>query len=266
VVKSAQRVLEILEYFDHDRRSATVMDISRALSYPQSSTSELMRCMARLGYLYFNRSRRTYSPTARVAMLGSWVDTGLFRGGRAVELIDRIAARTGETVALSAGAIDYQLHHIHIVPGANEGAVTAQVGIFEPLLQCPQGELLLASYPDQQIRSAVRRVNADAKDPSQRVNVSEEFQKLASLRDQGWYIGVSSGSRRFGAAAMLLPRRKGTDRLVVSVLATPEVIERDGERILQIMLEERDALLPAEGAARGSFTAQRRNLEPKQIA
>ena len=41
-IKSAQRVLEVLEYFTHDREEATVMDIARAMGYPQSSTSELL--------------------------------------------------------------------------------------------------------------------------------------------------------------------------------------------------------------------------------
>src|SRR5207253_1159749 len=97
-IKSAHRVLEILEYFDREHRTATVMDLSRSLAYPQSSTSELLRCLTALGYLHYNRYRRTYSPTARVALLGSWVDPTLFRGGTVLTALDRVADRVGETV------------------------------------------------------------------------------------------------------------------------------------------------------------------------
>src|ERR1700741_4532772 len=99
-LKSAHRVLEILEYFDQDRPHATVMDMSRTLNYPQSSTSELLRCLTRLGYLHYNRFRRTYSPTARVALLGAWVKPDLFRGGPILSAIDKVAERVRETVVL----------------------------------------------------------------------------------------------------------------------------------------------------------------------
>lgn len=88
-IKSAHRVLEILEYFDQDRRVATVMEMSRTLNYPQSSTSELLRCLTRLGYLHYNRVRRTYSPTARVALLGAWVKPSLFRADRCCPRLTR---------------------------------------------------------------------------------------------------------------------------------------------------------------------------------
>jgi hypothetical protein len=41
---------------------------------------------------------------------------------------------------------------------------------------------------------------------------------------------------------MLLPRRRGGDRLVVSVLGTREVIQQRGDEILEILLEERKLL------------------------
>src|SRR3546814_12336581 len=50
VVKSAGRALQILEYFDDARREANMIDISRALHYPESSTSILLRSLVALGY------------------------------------------------------------------------------------------------------------------------------------------------------------------------------------------------------------------------
>jgi len=73
MVKSAQRVMELLEFFTAERPEATVMDIVRVLDYPQSSASELLRCLVSLGYLSYDRYRRTYRPTTRVPLLGSWV-------------------------------------------------------------------------------------------------------------------------------------------------------------------------------------------------
>jgi DNA-binding IclR family transcriptional regulator len=52
-VKSAHRVLEVLEYFAQGSGKATVMQIANDLAYPQSSTSVLLASLAKLGYLRF---------------------------------------------------------------------------------------------------------------------------------------------------------------------------------------------------------------------
>jgi DNA-binding IclR family transcriptional regulator len=243
-IKSAHRVLEILEYFDMNHRTATVMDLSRSLAYPQSSTSELLRCLTRLGYLHYNRVRRTYTPTARVALLGSWVEPTLFRGGTVMTALDHMVETVGETVALST-AVNYVVQHLHVVTGRGEDAIPEQAGNTEPLLHSPQGRLLLATYQDLQIRSALHRLNAEEPNPERRVKVNETIDEFGRIRKRGWLIDAQAKPEEgIGVVAVLLPPRKGRDRLALSVMARSEVIEQRGEEILQVMLEERDHILP----------------------
>jgi DNA-binding IclR family transcriptional regulator len=242
VVKSARRVLEVFEYFDRDRQAATVTDISRALHYPQSSTSALLRSLTEIGYLYHNRSRRTYSPTARLALLGAWVEPNLFRTGKAFAAVDRIAERTGQTVAISSGGRDYLVYHNHVVQGAREGAIPTHVGHREPLLHCPQGELIVASYPDREIRSALHRIDIFEKAPEYQFDPSQKFAELQALRQRGWKIAPTGHGPDQGAVALLLPRRRGGNRLVLSVLGQRELIQRCGEDILGILHEQSELL------------------------
>lgn len=257
VVKSARRVVEVFEYFDRDRRAATVTDISRALSYPQSSTSELLRSLTELGYLYHNRIRRTYSPTARVALLGAWVEPRLFRGGRAFAAVDRIAEKTGETVVISSGGRAYLCHSIHVVQGANEGAVPVHVGQSQPLLHCPEGELLVASYPDRGIQSALHHIHFFERAPEREFIPSQKLVELQALRQRGWKIAPTGHGPNCGAVALLLPRRRGGNRLVLSVRGQRNVIQQRGEDILGVMLEERDALAEDVGEAAHRPSVQR---------
>ncbi|MFC0302868.1 helix-turn-helix domain-containing protein [Sphingomonas sp. C8-2] len=244
-IKSAHRVLEILEYFDQDRRHATVMDMSRTLSYPQSSTSELLRCLTRLGYLHYNRFRRTYSPTARVALLGAWVKPALFRGGPVLSAIDRVADLVGETVILST-ASNYVVQHLHVIHGQEEDAIDAHVGDTLPLLHSPQGKLLLSSYQNDHIRSAVHRLNAEESDASRHVRLADVMEEMAALREKGWLVtDQADGS---GCIAVLLPARRGMDRLVISVLASREVIEQRSGEIIAALLDHRDEIDAVEGA------------------
>jgi DNA-binding IclR family transcriptional regulator len=241
LVKSARRVLEILEYFDQERRSATVGDISKKLHYPQSSTSILLRCLRDLGFLYYNRTAREYRPTTRAALLGCWAEGGNYRGGKMLDLVDAVAERLGETVVLSNACIDYAVHHIHVVRGSNDSAVVIRAGHSESVLHSAHGDIFLASYPDRQISLALHRMNAEERDPARRVNTSTRLTELQEIRRRGcWVVSFDRSVDAPGVAGMLMPRRKGADRIVVSVVARPEVIRSRGEEFLQVIREERD--------------------------
>jgi DNA-binding IclR family transcriptional regulator len=215
------------------------MDMSRTLSYPQSSTSELLRCLTRLGYLHYNRFRRTYSPTARVALLGAWVKPALFRGGPVLSAIDRVADLIGETVILST-ASNYVVQHLHVIHGQGADSIEAHVGDTLPLLHSPQGKLLLSSYQNDHIRSAVHRLNAEETDLSRHVRYADVMDELAGLREKGWLITEEDAGH--GCIAVLLPARRGMDRLVISVLAAPEVIARRAGEIISALLDHRDEI------------------------
>lgn len=233
MIKSARRVLEVLEYFDQDRRTATVMDIARSLGYPQSSTSELLRCLVTLGYLHYNRYSRIYQPTPRVALIGAWVDPDLFRDGVLLPAVDTIVQATGETVVLSS-AVNYTVQHIHVVHGTRPDSVIEHVGGTASLLHSAQGRLLLATYSDVHIRSAVHRLNADEPDPDRRVRPNELIDELRTLRRQGWAVETGMDGD-LGTVSVVLRQRRGGQRLVLSVMAKSAVIAARGEEIREII-------------------------------
>lgn len=88
VIKSAKRALELFEFFAGCRRPLAVCDVVNGLGYPQSSVSALLTSLTRLGYLSYDRHARRYTPTHRVAMLGSWVTDQLYSHDNLSRLID----------------------------------------------------------------------------------------------------------------------------------------------------------------------------------
>ena len=101
-VKSARRVLEILELFAQGLRQATVMDVANALTYPQSSTTALLSTLTTLGFLRFDPTDRTYSPTLRVMLLGSWMQDELFGEGSLVATMEHLRQLTRQTPFISS--------------------------------------------------------------------------------------------------------------------------------------------------------------------
>ncbi len=155
-VKSAQRVLEVLEYFSNDPPGTTVMDISRALGYPQSSMSELLCCLVNMGYLSRDRATRTYRPTARVAVIGLRVQPALFRRGALFSLMDELHELTGAVAVL--GMIQKcRLHHVHVV---GQDTPIWQYQLQSPL-HSPLGHVLMSTFDTAKISGVVHRLNSE---------------------------------------------------------------------------------------------------------
>ena len=247
MVKSAGRVLEVFEYFDANRQHASVMDVSRALNYPQSSTSELLRCLTSLGYLSYDALRRAYKPTARVAILGAWVEPELFRRGHLLSLMDALSERAGKAVVL-ATTVGLAVRYIHVIEAARhrpapQGALqksAPQGALQKPapqstqqkLLRSTTGRLFLSTFEDRKLRAVVHRLNAEESDQAQRVPLREVLADVEQIRRQGYAQARQADADRL--VAMLLPSTDADQPLAIGL---------GGEALSQAQIEPLAAML-----------------------
>jgi DNA-binding IclR family transcriptional regulator len=235
-VKSAERVLEVLRYFNADRQEATVMDIAREMGYPQSSTSELLRCLVQLGYLHRDRYARTYRPTARVALLGAWVQPKLFRRGHLLPMLDRLAEETGQTVFL-ASKVGLTIQYIHVVAPRDAGPATLAEGTTTYLLHSAPGKALLSTQDQEQTRKLIHRLNAETEDPVLRISFPAFVAELDHIRARGYAAGV--GEPGSAVVSILLPRTRANaatdERLVMGIHGPAEQIAENEEQLVGAM-------------------------------
>ena len=162
--KIARRVIEVLEYFDDNHREATVMDIVRRYNRPQSSTSELLSSLVDLGLLYKDPYSRSYCLTPRAALLGSAGQAGPVRDGRLVQLVDRLVAQTGLSVAIF-GMVGLNTQIVSLRTGTR-GVTPSTRNVFrgmqDPLGLSAAGWLLLSTIGLDGVAGAVRRLLAEA--------------------------------------------------------------------------------------------------------
>src|SRR3546814_11561894 len=100
VVKSAARVLEVLEYFSERQSASSAEEVRRTLGYPQSSTSILLRSLASLGYLNYEPLNRTFRPTIRVALLVAWLSEEIDEDRNPPKILRSQSERTGAWIIL----------------------------------------------------------------------------------------------------------------------------------------------------------------------
>lgn len=228
-IKSADRVLEIFEMFSGERQWVTVMDVARALNVPQSSTSELLSSLVRRGYLYRDRAARTFRPTARVALLGAWVQPELFRHGRLLPMMDGLQEDTGESIIL-ASLIGVDIKHVHVV-GEGLPAGLASGTEHHPL-HSPFGVALLSMMYRENVRKLVHRLNAES-DPALHRRYSDLEPQLNTVSRQGYTIGELGDGR--AAVAVLLPERAGEEQLAIGIAGPADRIAANSSQLVQTL-------------------------------
>ena len=149
--RSIKRTLEVLEYFDAEHITVSVGQISRALGYPQSSTSILLKNLGKLGYLHYDKASRTYRPTARVALLGRTVQSYLFGDGSVMSALEEISLQTGEAVILAAPA-GTVVQYIHVIPATNPVRMHLRSGAVRPMVGSAVGHLFLSALTNTELK------------------------------------------------------------------------------------------------------------------
>lgn len=237
VVKSAGRVLRILELFDVLRREALVSEVSDLLDMPQSSTSVLLRSLVVMGYLYYNPETRAFGPTTRVALLGSWINGPLVSDGPLMRLLERVNARTGLGVVLAARNQIWS-QYIHVVQATDPIRIFVVKGSKRPLVRSGTGHALLADLPDADIKRIAVRSNAEAREGEPLVCISALLEQVAAVRANGYAISHNAVTEGAGVIAMRLPRLINEERFVVGVSGTTDILRERQDDIVMALHEE----------------------------
>ena len=233
-VKSARRVLEIFEFFDNYRREATVIEISEALAYPQSSTSALLKSLVNMGYLTHNPLKRTYISSPRVALLGFWVSSLLTSGGGVLQMMRELNEQTGLHTTLVARNRIF-LQYLHVVPAKDPHAEQVAVGYRKYLTLSAAGHVILSSLPDQEVTKLAMRINAEAGpkgDPV--VNIKELLDIVADVRRLGYAAHIDP-TVWGGAVHVPLPARVNEQFMAVGLVAKREFVIEHTEELARTL-------------------------------
>jgi len=237
VVKSAGRVLKILELFDVLRREAPVSEVSDLLDLPQSSTSVLLRSMVVMGYLHFNPKTRAFGPTTRVALLGNWINGPMISDGLLMRLLQRVNARTSQAVVVAARNRIWS-EYIHVVQSTNPIRLFVVKGSRRPLIRSGTGLMLLADMSDSDIKRIAMRTNAEAEPAEPRVCIQTLMEQVGAVRKQGWACTLDTITKGGGMIAMRLPHVDEEEELVVGIAGITKDLIDNRDAYLEILREE----------------------------
>lgn len=244
VVKSTGRTMQILEFFDDHQGPANIAQVARALEYPQSSTSEIMRSLNALGYLSYNNRDRTFIPTSRVRFLGSWVLDQLHGEDRLSSLVRKVNAVSGQAAFL---AIRNKLEsqYIQVAQAVTSLRLHLTPGQRRPLLRSASGRALLKDVSDAEISKLVRRVNAEKRPDEKLICLNQLLDDVSFIRENKYFfLDKSEISPGAAVLVMSLPEEMFPTPTVIGVGAAAEILRPQTDALVAFMSDLiRDHLL-----------------------
>jgi len=239
-VKSAVRVMQVFELFDQLQRDARVSEMVEYLGFPQSSTSALLKSLVQTGYLEYLPSTRSYIPTPRIALLGSWIGGSPIRDGSIGRMMDELNAETGDAIALACISGIFA-KYIHVVQATNLMRMHVPIGSQRFLVWSAMGVPLLSDMSDDAIRLLVRRTNAEASSRQKSIDINQTLTHVEQFRKRGYFF--SRGLVTPGAAIICMrlpPNSASPDRpLAIGIGGLLEKMDKQEARYVRLL---RDAI------------------------
>ncbi len=171
-IKSVQRVFEILELFDQERRPLAAKEISRRLGYPLMSAHELLKSMHQLGYADFDAPNWTYSPSLALPVALEWVRDRVERHANILAFVNALNEQTKETINISR-RVDSDVKIIHGAESVYAVGVSVKVGTMMPVATSLTGIVSLALFDGNDLEKLLQEISVQ--DNFQAKNLDRTF-------------------------------------------------------------------------------------------
>lgn len=149
-VKSAARILDLLEMLSVVQGPMRLTDIARQMDMPKSSTVALLGTLSGRGYVELHGDGYRIAQRYRA---GDWIEgeNGLMRR-TAQAIMVALAARTGESCFLAIPAHDWDVQYVEKAISDNPLRYDIALPLLRPAHATSVGLVLLADQPDDVLR------------------------------------------------------------------------------------------------------------------
>lgn len=214
-VKSAERTLSLFELFSLCQRPLTVGEIATALAIPQPSVSMLVRNFTMLGYLEHDRVKRTYVPTVRIMLLGSWINRRFSKEFNLDQRLERLMQRVNASVFI---VIQNGIYAQYVLVQMPENPyLSVQSGLLRPITCTAPGRILLSLKSDAEIKAIARRCNAEVDAERLRIRPSRLLEIIRRARETGFAETAGDMTPNRAVIAMNIPNPSGKLPMAVGV-------------------------------------------------
>lgn len=263
-VKSAVRVLDLLELFSVTSEPLSVSDVARRLDWPKSSAQALLLTLTGRGYL--TRQDALYQLPAELR--GGWV--GGLRArllGLARPVMQRMAQESGESAFIGAMTASGRVQYLDKVPSPQDVRYDASLDHLRPAHCTSIGLVMMAHMPSTRIAAWLtpERLTAVTRHT---VTDPQRLQRILADGRRAGYVEVRDANVEGASgvsAAVFGPNGEVVAALNLGAPTARYVARR--QQLIDIVCREAAQLTTALGAgstAAPSRPTSRRSLQPSR--
>jgi len=183
-VKSAVRVLDLLEFFSVSEEPMGVSELSRLMLIPKSSMQALLGTLVARGYL--ERVTGGYQMSTQQKEQG-WVGGALARLRKVADpVMSDLVARTGESVFLSVLAPNHEMKYIAKAISHNLVRYDAPMSNTRPAYRVSSGICWLAALPEAELEEYLSSIAIERATARTVGNIKALRALIEKTREQGW--------------------------------------------------------------------------------
>lgn len=204
-MKSAARVLQLLELFDRVQTPLTLKEITHLTGMPQSSAAALLGTMIDMAYLAHDRRTHEYVPTTQVSHLGRWIgDDGVASDPFVQKAVETLNQKTGETAVAAVRRGTYA-RYVLVRQQKRPTVVPTVAGVLRPVCTSATGLALLSELDDAALRRVVSQAQRERRGIIKKTSLPRVRQHIEHYRNFGFTLSRGGVFDNTGMVAALLP-------------------------------------------------------------
>lgn len=234
-VKSAVRVLDVLEFFARTPEPATLARLCSALGMPKSSGHALMETLRHQGYVYWLGRQHGYYPTRR------WRDIGeaITRHDPILSIMSavlrHISEQSGET-AILAKREENEVLYLDVVEPERTLRFSAYAGQIKPIHSAASGRALLALADSEERSQVLSHLKLEAFSEHTITDIAHLQKLIAEGEKQGYHVVV--GEYQSETTAIAVGFKLGTECYALSVGGPTQRLEGRVDEIGHMLIEQ----------------------------
>ncbi|MGI8316710.1 IclR family transcriptional regulator [Halobacillus mangrovi] len=248
-VKSADRVIDILDLLKDFPDGLTLKEIANKLSLPQSSTYHLLQTLEKRGLLLVTE-RKSYKLGPKLIQIGTRALQTLDINTEAQPHLRKLMEQVEETVFMAV-MIEQELVYVAKIDNPRSVRTSAQIGMRKPMYCTGLGKAFLAFLPEPVKENIVADMEMPAITSNTITNKHELNEQLSVFRKQGY--AIDDGENESGLYCLAAPVYNASGEMVaaVSVSGPKDRVYPRSEEIVEELLKTAKTISERAGFRKG---------------
>jgi IclR family acetate operon transcriptional repressor len=237
---SAERVFQIMEMYEREKRPLSLRELSDLCQIPGSTCHSLVHTLLRRGYLYQTGRRKDLYPTRRLYEVSATIVAHDPVLQRIQPTIEKLRDDTQETVILGRRQKD-QIAYLEVLESPQTIRYSAKAGDLKPLHSTCIGKTILATLTPQELRDWIAGRTLNQITDATITTYSRLMDALEEGKRAGYFI--SRGENVAEVTAVAIPVRLNEELFGIAVAGPAPRVDGNLKRITSLLIAAQRELL-----------------------